>query len=90
MPIDQLTLPETENELSLDDFEITKQNIKEEDVVSFKQKLLSVILADSRLFFKMILSQGYDLHLTRAVLPTYDLAFCGNIKNLSRNVQLLR
>ena len=52
--------------------------------------MLSIIFADSRLFFKFILSQGYDLYLTRACLPTYDLKYCGSINNLSRNVQLLR
>ena len=75
MPFEQLSLPQ--NEPFLDDFEITKESIKEEDLESFKQKMLSIILADSRLFFKLIISQGYDLHLTRALLPTYDLKYCG-------------
>lgn len=75
LPLDQLGLPA--NEPFLDDFEITKDSIKEEDLDSFKQKLLSIIFADSRLFFKLITSQGYDLHLTKAVLPTYDLSHCG-------------
>ena len=88
IPLDQLSLPL--NEPFLDDFEITKETIKEEDLESFKQKMLSIMLADSRLFFKLIISQGYDLHLTKAVLPTYDLNHCGQIKTLCRNVHLLR
>lgn len=88
VPLEQLALPE--DEPILEDFEITKENIKEEDFESFKQKMLTIIFADSRLFFKLIISQGYDLHLTRAVLPTHDLSHCGAIKNLSRNVQLLQ
>mmetsp|Transcript_44966 Transcript_44966/g.59675 ORF Transcript_44966/g.59675 Transcript_44966/m.59675 type:complete len:150 (+) Transcript_44966:1580-2029(+) len=79
-----------ENEPFLDDFEITKESIKEDDLESFKEKLSSIVFADSRLFFKLIISQGYDLHLTRAVLPTYDLSQCGNMKLLSRNLPLLR
>jgi len=75
LPLDQLSLPE--NEPFLDDFEITKENIREEDCEALKQKLLSVIFADSRLFFKLIVSQGYDLALTSAVLPTFDLKHCG-------------
>jgi len=54
-----LKLPE--NEPFLDDFEITKENIKEEDLETFKEKMLSIIFADSRLFYKLIISQGYDL-----------------------------
>ena len=30
------------------------------------------------------------MHLTKAVLPTYDLKYCGKINNLSKNVTLLR
>lgn len=30
------------------------------------------------------------MHLTKAILPTYDLEYCGNIKSLSKNVSLLR
>jgi len=88
LPLDQLSLPEQEP--FLDDFEITKENIREEECETFKQKLLSLIFADSRLFFKLIISQGYDLALTRAVLPTFDLKYCGPIKKLCSNVPLLR
>lgn len=65
--------------------------IKEDELEEFMQKLQIVIVADTRLFFKLILSQGYDLHLTRAVLPTYDFNYCGGVVDkLSRNVPLLR
>jgi len=88
LPLEQLKLPE--NEPFLDDFEITKESIRGEDLDSFRQKVTSVVFADSRLFFKLIISQGYDLHLTRAVLPTHDLSHCGPIRHLCRKTTLLR
>lgn len=49
------------NEDLLDDFELTKEAIKEDDLDSFKMKMASLILADSRLFFKVLFYLGYDL-----------------------------
>ena len=54
----------------LEDFDITKESLKEDDFESVKQKLKVLACADWRLFMKLLISQGYDLWLTKAFLPT--------------------
>ena len=63
---------------------------KNDEFEEFKGMLMLMLDADSRLFFKLLISQGYDIQLTRATIPTHDLSHCGNIMDLCRNVHLLR
>lgn len=46
---------------------------------TFTESCNTLAIADVRLFFKLIESQGYDLWLTKAAFPTYKYKHC--VKN---------
>ena len=75
IPLEHLSLPT--DEPLLEDFDITKESLKEDDFESVKQKLKILACADWRLFMKLLISQGYDLWLTKAFLPTRVPKFIG-------------
>ena len=69
IPLEHLKLPTDEPLLS--DFEITKESLKEADFETMQNLMLTVAQADWRLFMKILVSQGYDLWLTKAHYPTH-------------------
>jgi len=48
----------------LDDFDLTNETMAEMDLEIMEEMFLNLALADSRLFLKVLESQGYDIWLT--------------------------
>lgn len=71
--LDQLlSLPK--NEPFLEDFELSAEWIKENSFEEFKEKMFSIVFADSRLFFKIMIAFGYDFWMNRVCLPSFKSA----------------
>lgn len=75
----------------LDDFDVTKESLKDDDIDALKAKLKVLACADWRLFMKLLVSQGYDLWLTKAFLPTHVPKYCGKMmRSYVHNLNLLK
>jgi len=88
LPIEDLQLPE--NEPLLSDFEITKSFLKEEEDFETVLGLFSTLAdADVRLLYKVFESQGYDVQLTQAALPSFNLQSMLATQTVSRSLNRL-
>ena len=67
-----LTLPT--DEPLLDNLEITRDTLRTVDLETMSEMFINLALADVKLFFKVLQSQGYDLWLTQAALPSKPIS----------------
>lgn len=88
LSFEDLYLPE--NEPLLGDFEITKEFLKEvQDFDTVLELFSTMAIADVRLLYKVFESQGFDVHLTEAALPSHNVEALISTSLVNRNVQNL-
>ncbi len=85
---EDLYLPE--NEPLLVDFEISKEFLKEvQDFETVLELFSTMAIADVRLLYKVFESQGFDIHLTQAALPSHNVEALISSGLVNRNIQNL-
>lgn len=69
--------------------EITKESLKESDFDTMLNLLQTLAAADWRLFMKFLVSQGYDLWLTKAHYPSHEASCMPKLLDISCETSII-